>query len=201
MGRGRAYTPTPEVLAREAKVLELRQDGLSFAAIAEHPEVKLHDKSGAYVTYKRALARVHQPAATEIRELQNQRLERLHAAWWPKAIDGDFQAFTAIVRTMERSARLNGLDHEHGIAERALALEADRVRLIAVAFGKALDAANLSAEQREAVTKVFLTELRAQTEDDPDDPPPPSGMREPREPVPSPSSGGAVVDEDGRAVS
>ena len=69
---------------------------------------------------------------------------------------------------MERRARLLGLDHADGIAERALRIEQDKARLVAIAFGRALDAVQLTPEQRETMTQVLLQELTAIGELDPE---------------------------------
>lgn len=165
---GAGHTPSAEVIARENHALELRRAGASFTAIGEAIQT---DRSNAAKIVKRALGRVHQEPATEIRKLEAERLDRLQLTFWQKAISGDGRAFDRVIRVMERRARLLGLDHEHGVAERHLQLEADKVRLMALAFGRALDSLQppLTDEQREQMTRVFLGELRAaDTVDDPD---------------------------------
>jgi hypothetical protein len=152
-------TPSAETIAREQHVLELRRAGASFDKIAQ--EVNLHSRSDAHKIYKRALARTLMEPAAEIRRLEADRLDRLQLAVWTKALRGDLPAVDRVLRVMERRARLLGLDHADGIAERALALEADKVRLVALAFGKALDSVELTDEQREQMTRVLLEELRA----------------------------------------
>lgn len=85
---------------------------------------------------------------TELRRLEGARLDRLQAAVWPKALSGDPAAVRAVVRLMERRARLLGLDApvqvefvdekvEQQLAEfrLALAADADVLQLIPPAAG------------------------------------------------------------------
>lgn len=165
------HTPSAEVIARENHVLELRRAGLSFERIAQ--EIGIGDRSTAHKIYKRALGRVHQEPAAEIRQLEGDRLDRLQVAVWTKALAGNMQAVDRVLRIMERRAKLLGLDHADGIAERQLQLEADKIRLVAVAFGRALDALDLTAEQRETAARILLSGLRGDaggdgSGDDPD---------------------------------
>lgn len=161
---GAGHTPSVEVIARENHALELRRAGASFSAIGETLGT---DRSNAAKIVKRALGRVHQEPATEIRKLESERLDRLQLSFWQKAINGDGRALDRVLRIMERRASLLGLDHQHGIAERTLQLEADKIRLMALAFGRALDSLDppLTDDQRGQVTAVFLGELRAAEED------------------------------------
>lgn len=151
--------PSAETLARESHVLELRRAGVSFPRIAE--ELGLYDRSQAHKIYRRALERVHAEPAAEIRDLEADRLDRLQVKVWTKALTGDLHAVDRVLSIMTRRAKLLGLDHEHGIAERALQLEAERIRLVALAFGRALDELDLDPVQRARATEVLLAELRA----------------------------------------
>ena len=100
--------PDPEQLDREVKVLELRRAGLTWQRIAE--EVGYADHSGAYAAYKRAMKRVLQQPAEELRNAELDRLDRLQLAVWQKAMRGESNAINSILRIMERRARLLGLD-------------------------------------------------------------------------------------------
>lgn len=156
-------TPTAETIAREQYVLELRRAGAPFDEIAD--KIQCGDRSNAYKIYKRAMARTLLEPAADIRALEGDRLDRLQLAAWSKAtVKGDLAAIHTVLRVMERRAKLFGLDHADGIAERSLQLEAEKIKLMALAFGRALDSIELTPEQREQLTRVFLTELRAQAE-------------------------------------
>ena len=100
--------PSPELVDKEIKVLELRRVGLTWVRIAE--EVGYADHTGAYAAYKRAIKRTMQQPADELREQELDRIDRLQVAVWPAAMKGDTRAVLTIVRLMERRAKLTGLD-------------------------------------------------------------------------------------------
>lgn len=100
--------PEPSQIDREMKVLELRRAGLTWQRIAD--EVGYADHTGAYSAYKRAIKRTMQQPADEIREQELDRIDRLQLAAWPNAMKGNERAILAIVRLMERRAKLLGLD-------------------------------------------------------------------------------------------
>ena len=103
-----AAVPSPELVDKEVKVLELRRAGLTWQRIAE--ETGYADHTGAYAAYKRAIKRTQQQPADELREAELDRIDRLQLALWPKAMKGDNASINTIVRLMERRARLLGLD-------------------------------------------------------------------------------------------
>lgn len=158
------HVPSAETIARETHVLELRRAGLTFDRIAE--ETGISDRSTAHKIYKRALARTLQEPAAEIRQLEADRLDRLQVQVWTKALRGDLPAVDRVLRIMERRSKLLGLDHADGIAERALELEAGKVRLIALAVGRMFDELGLTEEQRARGVEILLAELRAAEVDD-----------------------------------
>lgn len=161
-----AQIPSQEQLDSEVEILNLRRQGVRPTEIA----IKLNlPKSTVHYRIKSALARNHKAPAAEVLQLELDRLDALQEAVWVKAIDGDLQAWDRVMRAMERRAKYLGLDHADGLAERMLRVESDKVRLLALAFGKALDAADLPAEVRQQVTQVMLAELRAHVEEDDED--------------------------------
>lgn len=160
------HVPSAEVIARETRVLELRRSGASFQTIAAI--IGISDRSDAHKIYKRALARTLQEPADDIRRLEADRLDALQTGVWTRALQGHLGAVDRVLSIMQRRARLLGLDHADGIAERALQLEADRIRLIAIAVGRVFDELDLDPVQRERGTAVLLAELRAHAEDEPD---------------------------------
>ena len=103
-----AAVPSPELVDKEVKVLELRRAGLTWQRIAE--ETGYADHTGAYAAYKRAIKRTMQQPADELREQEVDRIDRLQLALWPKAMKGDERSISTIVRLMERRAKLLGLD-------------------------------------------------------------------------------------------
>ena len=103
-----AAVPSPELVDKEIRVLELRRVGLTWSRIAE--EVGYADHTGAYAAYKRAIKRTMQQPADELREQEVDRIDRLQVAVWPSAMKGDTRAILTIIRLMERRAKLLGLD-------------------------------------------------------------------------------------------
>jgi AcrR family transcriptional regulator len=156
-GRKAKRAPSKALLESEQQILEMRQSGMGISDIARDLGIA---KSTAFSRYKSALRRTLAEPAADVRRLDAERLDRLQYAVWTSAMDGDLGAMDKVLKIMERRANLLGLDHRHGIAERELALETGRVRLIAVALSRALDDLGLSVEQRHRVVSVLLTELR-----------------------------------------
>lgn len=162
--------PSEEQVAKELEVLRLRRAGMSFTEIAQRTGYA--DRGGAYKAYKAAMNRTYKEPVHEVRELEADRLDALQVSVWAAAMRGNLGAVDRVLRISERRARLLGLDHADGIAERMVQLEADKVRLIALAVGKMLDSLELTEQQRQAATRLFLAELRSQAierDDDGDD--------------------------------
>lgn len=103
-----AAVPSPELVDKEIRVLDLRRAGFTWQRIAE--QVGYADHTGAYAAYKRAIKRTMQQPADELREQEIDRLDRLQVAVWPAAMKGDTKAILTIIRLMERRAKLLGLD-------------------------------------------------------------------------------------------
>ena len=100
--------PDPELVDKEIKVLELRRAGLTWSAIAD--QTGYADATGAYAAYKRAIKRVLDEPADEVRKQELDRIDRLQVAVWNRALKGDDKAINTVLRLMERRARLLGLD-------------------------------------------------------------------------------------------
>lgn len=62
----------------------------------------------------------------------------------------------------DRCVRFAKTAHDMGIADREIRLVEAQTQLVAVAFGRALDAVGLSVEQREEAARVLVAELRVQ---------------------------------------
>lgn len=158
-GANPQHIPSMKQLELEAKVLEARASGLSFTQVAI--KTGINDRGSAHRIYKRAMARVHKPAVDELRQLEGDRLDRLQAAAWTKAMNGNLRAIGSVLAVQRRRASLFGLDASHALAERSLEIEADRIQLIALSVGKVFDALELTEEQRARGIQVLFTELRA----------------------------------------
>lgn len=93
---------------REAQVLRLRRDGLTFEVIAKR--LGFSSSSGAYQAFKRAMDRTVQQPADEIRKLELERLDYLWEVLQPALAKGRGYAVEKAIMIMDRRARLLGLD-------------------------------------------------------------------------------------------
>lgn len=75
-------------------------------------------------------------------------------------LDLDSVTATAWIRVMRELRQLLADMGRMGIAERALELEARRIRMVSAAFGRALDALQIPPADRDRVAEVFISELR-----------------------------------------
>lgn len=93
---------------RRAQAVELRIQGATFDQIAE--KVGYTDKSAAYTAVRKAVQRIGREQAEELYDIDMARLERLLAAVWPKAMEGDLHAVDRVLSIMQRRARMLGYD-------------------------------------------------------------------------------------------
>jgi hypothetical protein len=121
----------PDVLTvREIRAVELRKAGLNYQQIAQ--ALGYANKGGAYKAVHRALRKWGQPVTEEYRILELARLDAITSRLWAKGlgrpgraggvnddgtvvepldeIEPDYQALNILLKTMERRARLLGLD-------------------------------------------------------------------------------------------
>jgi hypothetical protein len=106
MGRTRRRTPSPDVVAREAKTIQLRRAKLDWATIAE--QVGFNSPQAAQRCFRRALERVPAAQVDELRREDSEMLDRLHSAFWRDAMSGDVAAATVILKVFEQKAKLLG---------------------------------------------------------------------------------------------
>lgn len=92
---------------RKSTALKLRASGATYAAIAEHLGITAQS---AYALVKNALDEIPAESVPEFRAIENVRLDRMTAAMWRGATDGDFKAIDRVIRIMERRAKMMGLD-------------------------------------------------------------------------------------------
>lgn len=152
-GRG---VPSPEVIAREGRALELRRAGVAYDDIAL--AVGYGNRGSAYRAVQRAIRRAHREPAEALRALESDRLDDVHRAVWPKAITGDLAAVDRVIKVQERRAKLLGLDA--GDAAQ-IKLTERQGEMVALAIQRILSALALTAEQQELVPDVVPRELRA----------------------------------------
>ena len=110
MGKGKT---DPAVIEREKRVLELRRGGLTFDLIAER--VGYASASGAHKAYISACRRIVVEDVNAIRNAEIDRLDIAQAAIWADVVNGAdaptrARAILALMKIMERRARLLGLD-------------------------------------------------------------------------------------------
>lgn len=104
----RALTPARANTAfRQARALELRIEGYTQDQIAEALGVT---QPTVCRMIKRALKERTTMGADELRRLEHERMESLHAEMWRYAKKGDTAAASVVTRLMERRAKLHGLD-------------------------------------------------------------------------------------------
>lgn len=98
----------PAQIDRERKVLEMRLSGITFEVIAKN--VGFASAGACYHAYKRALIRTLQEPADAVREAEIARLDRLMQGVWVSALRGEVRSVEAVLRIMDRRAKLLGLD-------------------------------------------------------------------------------------------
>lgn len=98
----------PDTLEKEARVLSLRRQGITFDRIAQ--VLGYASASGAYNAYRRACLKIIYEEVEETRKMEMDRLDNAQAKIMPAVNRGDLQAVHALIRIMERRAKLLGLD-------------------------------------------------------------------------------------------
>ncbi len=97
-------------LERRGQALTLRKSGASIRAIAQTLDVSTtliaKDLNRALVE----LAQEEKAGVAELRTLELARLDSLLQTFYPKAVNGDYQAFDRVIKVAERRAKLLGLD-------------------------------------------------------------------------------------------
>ena len=107
-GKARPSRIKIETIEREAKVLQLRRGGLTFDLIAK--ELGFANPSGAHKAYANACKRIIRSDVEELRGTELDRLDIAQGALWNKVMRGEVPAIMALLKIMERRARLLGLD-------------------------------------------------------------------------------------------
>jgi DNA-binding CsgD family transcriptional regulator len=95
---------------RERRAVELRISGARYEVIGAELGITrqaAHQAVGRVLARTAAETREH---ADELRVLEAERLEALHATLWPMALDGDLRAVDRVLRVRESFRRLFGLD-------------------------------------------------------------------------------------------
>lgn len=127
---------------REAQVLELRKAGMSFNQIARAMDPPYVDHTGPLKAYHRAMRKMLEEPAKELRELESARLESLWATWYPKAIAGNGPALDRCLRISKARRELLGLDVPVTINYRVSLEQQQEIERLAAELG-VLDPTNL----------------------------------------------------------
>lgn len=162
---------TKQMLLREDIVLKERSRGKSFYRIERdhdpHKNSSRECDCGGLPNpdriWRRAIEReenINWRRAEAIR-LEEQRLDELQDGIWDKALNGDARAVEVALKVLERRARMIGLDFADELSGKLVEVEQQKVRLMASALVKALQAIDTTPAQRQAATAAFFTELRA----------------------------------------
>ena len=162
MGQRRAGMPS--VIARRQKQIEaahLRATGLSWREVAGR--VGYSSAETARVGAMHAIERATQEASDELVDMEIHKLDALHRAVWPKALDGDPKAVESVLRIMQRRSKFLGLDAAESrvaaaVEQAAGTLEA-QTALVAVALDRVLRQLDLSESQWEQVPSLMAEEL------------------------------------------
>jgi hypothetical protein len=108
MSKARPSRIKPETIEREAEVLRLRRGGLTFDLIAQ--QLNFAHASGAHKAYVNACKRIVYSEVEEVRAAETDRLDIAQAAIWNGVLQGQIPSIMALIKIMERRARLLGLD-------------------------------------------------------------------------------------------
>lgn len=92
---------------RRTEVIALRIAGLSIPQIGQRMGI-IHTEVEALL--ESALKDTPPAATHQLRQVENQRLDRAQAAIWDKVLNGDLNAIDSYLRISQRRAALNGLD-------------------------------------------------------------------------------------------
>ena len=104
---------------RRLEAFELHTAGLSLADIAKRIGISKTTAWSDIQAIRWAKAAQVGNNAGILRELEAARLDKLHAAVWPKAIaEGkpDYEAIREVLRIHDRRVALYGLDKPHGLS-------------------------------------------------------------------------------------
>jgi transcriptional regulator with XRE-family HTH domain len=101
------FVKTADDALKDAEALKLRSEGLTYREVAERLGI---NTSTAYRRVENALRAIPADGVDEMRQLEGERLDKLHAALWDRALEGDLQAIDRLLTISNRRAKLFGLD-------------------------------------------------------------------------------------------
>ena len=101
------FVKTAENAENDAEALRLRSEGLTYREIAQRLGI---NSSTAYRRVENALRAIPADGVEGLRQLEGERLDRLHAALWERALEGDLPAIDRLLTISARRSKLYGLD-------------------------------------------------------------------------------------------
>lgn len=128
------------------KALQLRIQGMPYWQIAEELDADEVTVTGWVTTQLRGLRGEEVRNADVARQLHLERLDAMMQAAWPKALAGNESSASIVLRCMERSSKLLGLDAPQKVDI------THRLRLLAEAEG--LDYQELLAEANDVIKRL-----------------------------------------------
>lgn len=96
------------VSERQRLIMRYRRQGMTVSEIAESLDTTHSQVSNALESAYRALHA--EDEATIARQVDLERLDELHSAYWAAAKEGDIKAADFILKTMDRRAKMLGID-------------------------------------------------------------------------------------------
>jgi len=96
------------VSERQRLIMRYRRQGMTVSEIAESLDTTHSQVSNALESAYRALHA--EDEATIARQVDLERLDELHSAYWSAAKEGDIKAADFILKTMDRRAKMLGID-------------------------------------------------------------------------------------------
>jgi hypothetical protein len=121
---------------RRKNAVALRLAGAAWQAIAD--QLGYASRGAACEDVRRAMALSRAElaqSANELRETELSRLDRLQAALWTKAINGDVKAVDAALKIIDRRIRLLGLDAPQQVEVFTVDAVTARIRALADELG------------------------------------------------------------------
>lgn len=110
-GKRKSKSRPENIIAAEKRIkcMKLRKEGFTFEEIAK--KVGFRERGAAYKAWQLGMSYAQREPANEALDLELQRLDELHKAFYPLAVKKkDPQAADKVVKFMERRAKLLGLD-------------------------------------------------------------------------------------------
>lgn len=149
-------------IERHGKALDLRRAGLSLDVIAK--QLGYGSRASVSRALSSELKRVVTEPAEDLLKMEIERMDRLRAGHWTKAVGGDVASANIVLKVSERVAKLRGLDDYERrmaeVAERKQALDEQQAALMAAAMAALIGRLNLTPEQMTIARIAAPEEMR-----------------------------------------